>query len=466
MPAVENPPQRTPGWKWTVCGLLLLATMINYMDRVTLNNLSPRILKDLELDEADYGKVEFAFGMAFAFGGLLTGFLADRVNVHWLYPAALLVWSLAGFLTGYVEGFLSLCACRALLGVAEAGNWPCALRTTQRILPPSERTLGNSILQSGAALGAILMPVLGLGIIKWTGDWRYVFWAIGGMGALWVGLWLTVVRPSDLVLPATPSVAPTREVPTDRLAMMDGLRVRRFLTLIVLTVSINGAWHFFRVWLPLFLQKKHEYSEEQTSWFLAAYYGATDAGSLSAGFATLYLTRRGFSVHRSRMTVYLVCALLTSLSVVAAYQPTGPLLLTLLLVIGFGALGVFPCYYSFSQELTTRHQGKVTGALTFASWTAAATLHRVVGEHVKRTGSYREGVALAGLAPLLGFVALLLLWGRDRQAVTVSAELKYDPVYGLPWPAVEQWLTRNPWLKEKTEAERIQRKQRWEIKDG
>src|SRR5947209_8145692 len=198
MPAVESPPERSHRWKWAVCGLLLLATMINYMDRVTLNALAPRIMKDLGLDEADYGKVEARFGLAFAVGGLLTGFLADRINVRWLYAAAVLLWSLACFLTGFVQGFLSLWLCRALLGLAEAGNWPCALRTTQRILPPGERTMGNSILQSGAAFGAILTPLLCIGIIDWTGDWRYVFWAIGGLGALWIVLWLMVVKSADL----------------------------------------------------------------------------------------------------------------------------------------------------------------------------------------------------------------------------------------------------------------------------
>jgi ACS family hexuronate transporter-like MFS transporter len=416
MPAVESPPERSRHWKWAVCGLLLLATMINYMDRVTLNAMSPRIMKDLGLNKADYGKVEAGFGIAFALGGLLTGFLADHINVRWLYPAALLVWSLAGFLTGFVQGFLALWLCRALLGLAEAGNWPCALRTTQRILPAGERTLGNSILQSGAALGAILTPLLCIGVIDWTGDWRYVFWVIGGLGIFWALLWLLVVKSADLALPGE-EPAPRKRKRSDRPAGTPGLPVRRFLALLVLTISINVAWHYFRVWLPLFLQEEHDYSEQQTLWFLSAYYCATDVGSLSAGFATLYLTRRGVSVHGSRTVVFLGCALLASLSVVAAYQPTGPLLLALLLVVGFGALGVFPCYYSFSQELTTRHQGKVTGVLSFSCWTAMAILHKSVGEHVQQTGSYRGGVALAGLAPLLGFAALRMLWGSDRHSV-------------------------------------------------
>src|SRR5262245_17144433 len=205
---------RSRSWKWLVCGLLLLATMLNYMDRMTLSILSDKMLTVFDLNEGHYGKIEAAFAIAFALGALVMGWLADRVNVRWLYPAALLVWSAAGFATGFVQGVVGLIVCRAVLGAAEAGNWPCALRTTQRILPPDERTMGNSILQSGAALGAIFTPPLVLGLIALTGTWRYPFWAVGAMGTFWVGLWFMVVQPRDLALP--PAEAPASGSRFDR----------------------------------------------------------------------------------------------------------------------------------------------------------------------------------------------------------------------------------------------------------
>ena len=117
---------RGPSWKWLVCGLLLLATMINYMDRLTLNLMASRIKVAFGLDNRDYAQLESAFGSAFALGAIVMGFLADRWNVRWLYPAAVLLWSLAGFATGLVDGFAALLICRFLLGLSEAGNWPCA----------------------------------------------------------------------------------------------------------------------------------------------------------------------------------------------------------------------------------------------------------------------------------------------------------------------------------------------------
>ena len=151
-------PGRGHGWKWWVCGLLLLATMINYMDRLTFNLLAEAIKTDLSFDVLHYGHIESAFAVAFAFGAVLFGLIVDRWNVFWVYPLAVLAWSAAGFFSGFAQGFFSLLVCRFLLGLAESANWPCALRTTQRILPPGERTMGNSILQSGAAFGAILIP--------------------------------------------------------------------------------------------------------------------------------------------------------------------------------------------------------------------------------------------------------------------------------------------------------------------
>jgi len=71
------------------------------------------------------------------------------------------------------------------------------------------------------------------------------------------------------------------------------------------------------------------------------------------------LSRRGLSVHGSKVWVYGGCAALVGLSALSLpWLQKGNLLLGVLLLIAFGSLGLFPCYYSFSQELSVRHQGR------------------------------------------------------------------------------------------------------------
>ena len=167
--------RHSASWKWWVSGLLLLATMINYMDRQTLANLSVRITEEFKLSQEEYGNIEFVFGWGFAIGSLAFGILADRISVRVLYPLVLLGWSAMGFITGVTDGYAAMLACRALLGFFEAGHWPCALRTTQCVLSRSDRMMGNSVLQSGASLGAIFTPLIGgstTGLIT-AALWRY-----------------------------------------------------------------------------------------------------------------------------------------------------------------------------------------------------------------------------------------------------------------------------------------------------
>jgi ACS family hexuronate transporter-like MFS transporter len=403
-------PARSGWWKWQVCGLLLLATMLNYMDRLTVNQTALRIMEEFSLDERGYGLLESTFSLAFAFGALAAGWMVDRWNVWWIYPTAVLAWSAAGFSTGLVQTVELLFLTRLLLGLMESGHWPCALRTTQRLLPPEQRTLGNSILQSGAALGAVFTPLIVLGLVTWTDSWRPPFLVIGALGGVWVALWLVLVRREDLALAPAPAPQETR----GHMSVAAVFRDRRFWVLAVVVASINSAWHFFRVWLPLYLQKVQEYSETEANLFMSSYYLATDAGALTAGFATLWLARKGVSIHRSRLAVFFACALLTTLSLVAAQLPAGPLLLLVFLIIGFAALGLFPPFYSFSQELTVRHQGKVTGTLGFISWVSVAIVQWLVGESVTQTGSYALGLSLAGLTPLVAFLAVWLFWGKSQ----------------------------------------------------
>jgi ACS family hexuronate transporter-like MFS transporter len=289
--------------------------------------------------------------------------------------------------------------------------------------------MGNSLLQSGAAVGAFLTPLIVLGLLGWTGSWRSPFLVVGAFGLGWVVCWLLLVRSRDLPSPRSlPPPEANGHHPAGARTWPAGWQVRRFCALVLVVVSINASWHYFRAWMPLFLQEQYHYTESQTGWFTSAYYIAADLGSLFAGFTTLWLIRRGLPVHFSRMAVFLFCSLLTSLSVVAALVAPGPLLLGLLLVIAFGALGVFPNYYSFSQELTVRHQGKVTGVLGASCWLSMAAVHEVVGSNVESTGSYSQGIALAGLAPLVGFAALVVLWGRTpRLAVSAATAAAPEP---------------------------------------
>jgi ACS family hexuronate transporter-like MFS transporter len=418
---------RAPSWKWWVCGLLMLATMLNYMDRLTLSQTAPAIKAELHLTHAQYGQIEEAFGIAFALGALVVGWMVDRWNVRWIYLTVVLAWSAAGFATGFAQDLSGLLLCRFLLGLAEAGNWPCALRTTQHLLPAAQRTLGNGILQSGAAIGAMVTPLIVLLLVDEAipGSWRWPFFVIGALGIAWSLLWWTRVRTQDLVI-VGPKTVPGGAGVSGRpagllqrgLAQVRGqvrvlaplLSDRRFWILVVVAVAINTTWHYFRVWMPLFLREVHDYTLEQTNWFSLAYYLATDAGSLAAGFLTLALTRRGWTVHGSRLAVYLGGALLTLLSLVAANLPTGPWLLGVLLLIGFGALAVFPVYYALTQELTVLHQGKVNGMLGCLNWLAMSQLHPLVGRAIDQTESYSLGMGLVGLVPLLGFAVLWLFW--------------------------------------------------------
>ena len=410
-----TPESRTGAWKWWVCGLLLLATTINYMDRQTLANAAVRIVNEFDLSKEQYGDLELAFGWAFAVGSLLFGFAADRVSVRWLYPAVLLAWSLMGFLTAWTTDFSQLFICRTLLGLFEAGHWPCALKTTHLLLSAKDRTMGNSVLQSGASIGAIITPlVMRAMMTDAPGSWRLPFQVIGAVGVLWVAAWFAFIRPRDLG-----SSSQTDAEPSATSASGESLRSvvfsRRFAVMLVVIFCIHTTWQLLRVWLPMFLQKGRGYSESDALFFNSLYFVATDIGCIGAGALSLWLARRGLTPHAAKCRVFLFCSLLTALTVLVSMLPKGWPLLAMLLLVGAGALGVYPCFYSFVQEISSQHVGKMIGLLGTLVWAISSPVHKYFGRHVDQTQSFDLGIAVVGLTPLVGYFALRLFWDKPNR---------------------------------------------------
>jgi ACS family hexuronate transporter-like MFS transporter len=406
-------------WQWWVSGLLLLATMLNYMDRQTLANLSVRITDELSLSQERYGDLELAFGWAFAAGSLCFGILADKLPVRWLYPAVVIGWSAVGVLTGFSQGYGSMLVCRTLLGFFEAGHWPCALRTTQAVLARKDRMMGNSLLQSGGAFGAIITPLVIRAIVgndTSAGAWRPPFVVIGVVGLAWVAGWLATIRSGDLnTRPEDAEQGGATPASTQNVWWEACAANRRFWALVPMVVCINITWHLLRAWLPKFLQQGRGATEAESLFFNALYYGAADIGCIAAGAASLWLVKRGMEVHRSRMTIVAACASCTALTLLATTLPLGYGLYAALLVIGAGAMGLFPCYYSLAQEVSPRHLGKTSGLLAAIGWLVASPFQKIFGRLVDQTGSFDTGLALAGCAPAVALAILLACWPADKK---------------------------------------------------
>jgi MFS family permease len=94
----------------------------------------------------------------------------------------------------------------------------------------------------------------------------------------------------------------------------------------------------------------------------------------------------------------------------------GWLLLAVLSLAGAGALGVFPLYHAFTQEICGEHQGKITGLAGVAAWIVPAQIQRLFGLLADRLGSFDLGLALAGCLPVLAVIPLWLFWEKSKPA--------------------------------------------------
>jgi MFS transporter, ACS family, hexuronate transporter len=442
MPAnpISQATERSSRWYVCLFGLLFAATFLNYSQRFVFTQNTTKIQREFPVDDGDvraadpedaadddhapassnkaYRRAASRFSLGFAFGSLFFGIMADLVSIRLLYPIVVVVWSIAGITSGMVESVVGLATSRFVLGLFEAGHWPCALRTTQRSFLPANRTAANSILQSGASIGAVATPLLVLAIHLWDPtQWRITFFVVGGLGIPWAIAWLLLVRESDVRRPVIQTDETNsgsgKEEELNEIPLWRIFLTRRWWILLFAVLCINTVWHFIRVWMVDWLENHHGYSHEFTSKFTSIYFTCTFFGALASGGLISWLTIRGWNVHRARMTTFLIMALLTAVILPVSFFSKGPFLLGGLLIVAFGSLGLFPVYYSLNQEISAKHQGKVGGSLGFSTWLTLSFFHEWVGEILEKSPEARTAIfCCVGIAPLIAYFVINFLWGK------------------------------------------------------
>jgi MFS family permease len=125
--------------------------------------------------------------LASGIGGLLFGWLADRVGRKRALSLSILTYSICSFASGLSTTVLMLAAFRFILGLGMGGEWNTGATLVAETWPGELRAKAISVVQSSWAIGYALAALVA-GIVLRYANWRFVFF-VGILPAV-VTLWI------------------------------------------------------------------------------------------------------------------------------------------------------------------------------------------------------------------------------------------------------------------------------------
>jgi ACS family hexuronate transporter-like MFS transporter len=355
---------------------MLLSTLLNYLDRQTISILAPTLQHLMGMDNVRLGWLFAIFYYSYTLFQFVVGPVLDRFNLRWCFAIAVTAWSLVSGFTGLAVGFASLLGFRFLLGVSEAANWPAGVRVLERTLPRQERTLGNGIFESGAAIGALVAPAAIFALLGAFG-WRSVFFCVGAVGLLWAPIWLFVTRKPELSEVWIPAPAEGGKFHGVLRVYGEFVRSSKFWWVFLVSITVNPSFYFTMNWLPTyFVQARHLVPGAKLGGMLTFIYLALDVGNIGGGACTLWLSRR-HSVETARRIVFVTATGLVAICAFVPFVATPWAAVAALGAVNMG-LGVWSSMYlTLAQEVSSTHVSSAAGTLSafgslfgaFAMWT-------------------------------------------------------------------------------------------------
>jgi len=357
-------------FRWVICALLFLATTINYMDRQVLSlTWKDFIAPEFHWNDSHYGTITGFFSIFYAIANLFAGKFIDWMGTKKGYLIAIFVWSLGavlhagcGWVAMQIEGYDSIAAlravqagsdaavaiasisvwlflaCRMILAIGEAGNFPAAIKVTAEYFPKKDRAFATSIFNSGASVGALAAPAT-IPLLARAWGWEMAFIIIGALGFLWMGLWIWLyekphqnkrVNAAELNYidqdvdnaEATEEKAAQKEEET--ISFWKCLTFKQTWSFIVGKLMTDGVWWFFLFWAPAYFSDQYGYTSDSAMGIALIFtlYAICTILSIGGGYLpTYFVDKKGMNPYQGRMLAMFIFACFPVLALFA--QPMG-----------------------------------------------------------------------------------------------------------------------------------------------
>jgi MFS family permease len=389
--------------------VLALGFVVNYVDRGNLSVAAPLIQREFHIDPIRLGLLFSAFVFSYAIMQVPAGYLADRLNLKWLYAGAFLWWSLANSAIFLATGFLSLLFLRTLLSVGEAISLPASSKVLATLFSEDERGIANGILDSGYKFGPALGVAVGGALLGHFG-WRYIFLFTGLGSLLWLIPWFWVANSISSMhvsyKDASAPVSPTHAV----LSVKDILLSTRAWGTFFGNFCGGYVWYLMLSWLPSYLVNERHLNLASMGLVGSLLFGVTGVTSILSGIITDRMIRAGVSPSRARLGFMIAGLLFSALLVPAGFAHSSSQALGYMFV-------AFAAYGMYSSNVWAATQS-IAGAPNIGRWAGIQNLignlggvasPAITGWIVSVSGSFRWAFALAAVFMVVGILIYVFI---------------------------------------------------------
>ena len=355
-------------YRWTICAMLFFATTVNYLDRQVLSLTWDEFIKpEFHWNEVHYGTITSVFSIVYAICMLFAGRFVDWMGTKKGYLWAIGVWSagacmhaLCGIVTEQYVGMHSAAelmaatgdvvvvlatvsmycflAARCILALGEAGNFPAAIKVTAEYFPKKDRAYATSIFNAGASIGALIAPV-SIPLLAKAWGWEMAFIVIGGLGFIWMGLWIFMYKKPDenphVNAAELAYIEQDKDNEKDKKATTPTTKDEKSISFLQCfkypqtwavffgKFMTDGVWWFFLFWAPAYISDVYGFSSDTPTaqMLIFVLYAITMLSVYGGKLPTIIINKTGKNPYAARMQAMFIFALFPLLALFA--QPLG-----------------------------------------------------------------------------------------------------------------------------------------------
>lgn len=410
LPLLKNGAPVVSRLRWGIILILLMAAIINYLDRANLSIANTTIAKEFGFSQTEMGLLLSAFLWPYALANLPAGWLVDRFGPKKMFSYGVGLWSTFTVLAGFVNGYSMFYALRVLLGISESPFFTSGIKITHRWFSDKERALPTSIINTGSQIANAVAPPI-LTILLLTLGWRGMFIAIGLAGIPLLLVWLKFYR--------NPTEHEEKEIHANSQLQQQSVpggngnnkaswgalfRHKTTWFMVIGNFSIMFTIWVYLTWLPGYLEKSLGFSLKQTGWLAAIPFFAGILGVLCGGTISDRFIRRGVKTITARKVPIVAGAALAACFVAPIPFVHSTTLSIVLLSIGyfFSQLpqGVI---WTLASDVAPKEQVASLGAIqNFGGFLGAACAPIVTGIILDATGQFTNVFFLGASLLMLG----------------------------------------------------------------